>query len=454
MTAPRGSDGRQRPAKRVLAASVIGSVIEWYDFTIYGLAAALVFGGLFFPGAEPVVGTLASFATYAVGFAARPVGAIIFGHVGDRVGRKPALVMTLLLMGIATALIGALPTYATLGLAAPILLVALRLVQGLGAGAEYAGAVLYTAEHSPPHRRGLYASWPVGGVWIGIAIASLVFLVVAKLPEEALTAWGWRVPFLLSIVAVGLGLFIRLRLEESPAFSEIQRTQAQLRVPLAHLLRTQPRELLVAVGGQVGVGYLWVLLIFSLSYITQGLGLSIDTALIGATISSLAAFATTLAFGALSDRLGRRPVFLGGAAFGVLFAFPFFVLMETRVPVLVWAAMTVGLAGGMAGMVGPQAALYAELFGTRHRFSGFAFAREVSSAVAVGPAPLIATALLRALDGEPWLVATYMLISAAIPFMAVYWAEETKDRDLVDAAPAPSSTAEPGAARYTEVSPS
>jgi len=377
--------------KRVLMASSVGSALEWYDFFIYGMAAALVFGDLFFPKSDPAVGTLLAFATFGVGFFARPFGGLVFGRLGDRIGRKPVLVITLMLVGGGTFLIGLLPTYETAGVWAPILLVLLRLVQGFGAGAEYGGAVIMAVEHAPPGKRGLFGSWAPIGVTVGNLLAAGVFAIFSSLPKEEFLDWGWRVPFLLSIVLIAFGFYIRAKVSETPVFSEIAAKNKAARSPVKEALRKHPREFLVVVGARLaenGLGYLFP--VFTLSYMTQTLGMDKGMVLGGIMSAHALSLITIPYFSALSDRIGRRPVYMGAALFSAAWAVPFFLLVNTGTPVLVWFALIMAISVGVAGMFGPQAAYFAELFAARLRYTGFALARELGSILAGGPAPFIA----------------------------------------------------------------
>jgi MFS transporter, MHS family, shikimate and dehydroshikimate transport protein len=432
------SEAGQQSLARVAFASGIGSCLEWYDFFIYGTAAAVVFNVLFFPELDPTVGTLVAFATFGVGFVARPLGGLFFGHFGDRIGRKNVLIATLLLVGGATFLIGFVPTYASIGVTAPILLVLFRLLQGFGAGAEYTGAVIYAVEHAPPERRGWFGSWSPMGVSLGTLMASGVFALVSMLPEEQFLSWGWRVPFWISIVLVGVGLYLRLSLAETPVFEEARERRDVLRMPIKHALVTQPRSFVVVIGARFaenGLGYLFPT--WSISYLSSQLGYSRTTALTAVTIATCAQFVMVPVWSILSDRIGRKPVYAGAAIFCALFAFPYFVLLGTgSTPVVVFAmAAAVGI--GVAGMFGPQAAYFTELFGPRVRYSGFAFARELGSILAGGPAPFIASLLLVWTGGTPWAVAGYMVLLSAITAVAVLWGPETYRTDIL---------AEPGAA--------
>ena len=425
--------GETQSLRQVIAASFIGTTIEWYDFFLYGSAAALVFGQLFFPYADPLVGTLAAFGTYGVGFVARPIGGIIFGHYGDKIGRKATLVITLMMMGIATLLIGLLPTAYTIGIWAPILLVVLRTIQGLGVGGEWGGAVLLAVEHSPPERRGFYGSWAQMGVPAGLLLANgTLFPLAASLSSEQFLAWGWRVPFLASIILIGVGLFVRLRILETPAFRQVQETQTEAQMPIVDVVRYHPRNVLLTTGMRIAQnGIFYILTVFILTYVTEHLGLSRGTALTGVIIAAAVSIFTTPAFGALSDRIGRRRVYLFGAVFSLIFfSAPFFLLMDTRVTVLVWLAIVIGLAIGHDPMYGPQAAFFSELFGTRLRYSGASIGYQLGSVVGGGVSPLIATSLLALAGGHWWLIAAYTAALCLISIVSAYLASETYQEDI------------------------
>jgi MFS transporter, MHS family, shikimate and dehydroshikimate transport protein len=416
--------------RRVVIASFIGTTIEWYDFFLYGTAAALVFNKLFFPNFDALAGTMAAFATYAVGFFARPLGGIVFGHFGDKIGRKSMLVTTLMLMGVATVLIGLLPTYDQIGVAAPILLVTLRFVQGFGVGGEWGGAVLMAVEHGHESRRGFHASWVQAGVPVGLLLANGVFHLASSMDEKAFLSWGWRIPFLLGILLLGVGMFIRLKIMESPIFTEAKAADPGPQVPILAVLRDHPRNVVLAMGARFAENaFFYIFTVLVLSYGSQQLGMAKGSLLNAVLLGSAVQLIAIPYFGALSDKLGRRPVYLGGALFLTAFAFPFFWLLETRQTSLVMAAVVIGLIGH-AAMYGPQAAFFSELFGTRVRYSGASLGYQLASPLAGGLAPLIATALLERSGGKPWPVATYLIVMAVITLVSVWLVEETSRKRL------------------------
>ncbi|MGW2199217.1 MFS transporter [Streptosporangium sp. NPDC001682] len=390
------------PIGKIVGASLIGTTIEWYDFFLYGSAAALVFPKLFFPESEPLTGTLLAFLTYAVGFVARPLGALVFGHYGDRVGRKKLLVLSLLLMGGATFLIGCLPTHAAIGMVAPLLLTLLRLVQGFALGGEWGGAVLIVSEHGDAERRGFWASWPQAGAPGGNLLATAVLAALAAIQtEEAFLSWGWRVPFLLSGVLVLVGMWIRLSISESPVFQQaVANAEPAPSMPIIEVFRHHWRDVITAIGARFAenVSY-YILTAFVLVYATTSAGLTKPVVLNAVLIGSAVHFVSIPLWGALSDRLGRRPVYLLGAAGVGLWAFAFFPLIDTKNFAAVTLAVTVGLILHGA-MYGPQAAFFSELFATRMRYSGVSIGSQLASIIAGGLAPLIAVALLSAYESS------------------------------------------------------
>ncbi|GAA5174793.1 MFS transporter [Pseudonocardia eucalypti] len=392
----------------------------------------MVIGKLFFPQTSSLVGALAAFATFAVGFLARPLGGFIISHIGDRFGRRPALVLTIVLMGASTVLIGLLPTYAQVGVWAPVLLVLLRLLQGFGAGAELAGAITLVAEYTPRNRRAYYTAIPNAATAAGLLLATLSFAAVAQLPEADLLSWGWRIPFLASALIFLVALYIRSRLGETPAFLEVAREEAKRgQLPLGQVLRERRKS--VALGFLSITGHnanAYVLNTFALSFITGTLGMSKTVGLTAVVLAAITGIVAAPLFGMLADRVGRRFVFIFGAAFVAVMAFPFFGLLQTRQPVLVALAMMAGYGIGFGAMSGAQGAFLSELFATRYRYTGIATARELNGMLVAGPTPLIATALVGLAAGAPWLVAGYLVIAELITIVAVYAA---RNEELAEA---------------------
>ena len=420
--------------RKVALAAMAGSAIEWYDFFIYLTAAALVFGPLFFPGGSEVAGVLASFSTAAVGFLARPVGGILFGHFGDRLGRKPTLVIALLTMGTATTLVGLLPTYATIGVAAPIILFILRFLQGLAVGGQWGGAVLLATEYAPPGKRGFYGSFAQVGVPIGLVLGNTSFLVLsAVLGENAFAAWGWRIPFLLSVVLIGVALYIQLRLEDTPVFRQLQERQqedgGESRSPVIEVLRDHPKQVLLAAGAFFVVnGAYYVMITGMLDYGTRTLGVSQNIMLAAVLISSFAQIFFLTGWSALSDRVGRRPVYLAGAALLGLWAFPMFWLVNTKSALLITIALAFGQLF-LSMMYGPQAALFSEMFSARVRYSGASLGYQGASVLAGGLAPIIMVSLLEA-TGTSLSVSFYVFAMAVITFVSVYLISETYEGEM------------------------
>jgi MHS family shikimate/dehydroshikimate transporter-like MFS transporter len=374
------------PTTKVVIASAFGTVVEWYDFFIYGTAAALVFGKLFFPSSDPVVSTIAAFSVYAVGYLARPLGGIVFGHFGDRIGRRSMLVLTLLLMGFGTFLVGLLPTYDQIGALAPILLIVLRLIQAIGLGGEWGGAVLMVAESAPAHRRGLFGSFVQLGNPMGRLVATGVFALVSQLPTSDFLAWGWRLPFLASAVLIVVGFVIRYQLGETPAFEAIRKIRQISKTPVLEALSQFRWETALAVGLKVTeVAWVGVLTVFAVSYLTKQLGMNQAFVLEAITLATFVElFAMPLA-GWLSDRVGRKIIYIAGTLFSIVFAFPLFWLLETRDPTIVLLTIVVGVSCAQGIIFALHASFMPELFGTKVRYSGISLGFQVGAAIGGGP---------------------------------------------------------------------
>jgi metabolite-proton symporter len=417
---------------RIAVASFIGTAIEFYDFYIYGTAATLVFGPLFFPKFSDSAGTLLSLGTFAVGFIARPLGAILFGHFGDRLGRKRMLITSLLVMGLSTVLIGCVPSFATVGVAAPLLLTVLRFTQGIGLGGEWGGAVLLATEYAPPGKRGLYSAFPQLGPAIGFALGNGLFLVLAAtMSAPVFAAWGWRIPFWASAVLLVVGYYIRLQIAETPVFQAALDAHAQAKVPFFELLRRQPKVLVLATLSFIlAFTMFYTITTFCLSYGTQTLGIDKTTMLIEAIIAALVMGAATLWFAALSDRVGRRVLCIAAALLSAVWAFPLFWLLHTRQPVLIGVGMVVGLIC-FALLYGPMGAYFPELFRVRYRYSGASFAYSAAGIIGGGISPLVASAVLHrthSVTGVSW----YVIGIAALCLVCLLLLSETRSDDFTD----------------------
>ncbi len=433
LATPSPTAGRPRAGRgRLATASMIGTSLEWYDFTVYNTLAALVFNHLFFPSVDPLAGTLLAFSTYAVGYVSRPLGGFFFGNLGDKLGRRAVLMLTLLLMGLTTALMGALPTYATAGIWSPVLLVALRFVQGIALGGEWAGAVLLAVEHGNQKKRGLNASWAQVGPSFGTLLGTgFIALITVSVPSDAFLAWGWRVPFLASLLLVIFGLWVRRSVGETPAFEKLNESHATARVPVAEVFTQHWRRLLVAGGSRIGSDVLYALIVvFTLTYVTTVLNLSRSLALTAVLCGTACNALTVPLFGALSDRFGRRPVYLGGVLAAIVWAFAFFSLVNTSQPGLIVLAVIVGLVIH-AVMYGPQASFVTEQFPTRVRYAGSSLAYTLAGILGGGFAPLIIVALFRSWH-TTLAVSLYVTGALIVTAIALLAARETAHRPLED----------------------
>ncbi len=416
--------------RNVVLASVIGTVVEWYDFIVYGTAAALVFGPLFFPSADPAVGTIASLGAYAVGFVARPLGGALFGHFGDRLGRKTMLMLTMLIMGAGTFLIGCLPTYASIGIWAPILLIVLRLAQGIGVGGEWGGAVLMVVENAPHRSRGLFGSLVQLGYPLGLMAATGSFALMQFLPREAFMAWGWRVPFLFSALLVGVGLFVRLRLAETPVFASLKAEGGTARVPLLEVIGKDRRAFLIAIGLKVSeIAWVSILTVFCIAYVTRTLKLPGSVIINGILLAGAVELFTTPLAGWLSDRVGRRPIYIAGTLFSIAAAFPLFWLLDTRDPLIIVLTVAVALSLGQGIMFSLHASFMPELFGTRVRYSGISMGFQIGAALSGGFTPVIAATLV-VWAGGTWPVSVYLIVLAVVSLVSVLLTRETSSDDL------------------------
>jgi metabolite-proton symporter len=423
------SDSPQPSILRVAGASLIGTAIEFFDFFIFGTASALVFGKLFFPELDPLVGTLAAFATFGVAFAARPLGALIFGHFGDRVSRKRMLITSLMMMGLSTVAVGLLPTYGQVGILAPILLVLCRFVQGLALGGEWSGAVLMAIEHAPKNKRAFYGSWPQVGVPLGLVLATGLFYVVQQLPEAQLESWGWRVPFLVSSVLVALGLYIRLKIEDSPAFRAVKEKGQQERFPAGVVLRKS--------GGRVLIGALamaaanipfYMATVFALTYGADD-GVSRNAVLGAVCLASLVQLGTIPLAARFCDSHGRRPVLMVGCVATVVMAFPFFWLVDTHHPAAIVVAMLLALPICHSLTYAPISAFLPELFPTQLRYSGSGITYTLGGLMFSAPVPFISAALFDSFDAA-WPLSLYIIGGAVVTFLAVAVSRESRDDEI------------------------
>jgi metabolite-proton symporter len=418
--------------RRAVVASTIGTAIEWYDFFLYSTVTGLVFAKLFFPHSDPLVGTLEAFAVYAVGFIARPIGAAIFGHYGDRIGRKATLIATLMLMGIATFLVAFVPTYESIGVWGAVILTVLRFVQGVGVGGEWGGSVLLSMEWSRTHdQRGFIASWPQFGVPCGLFLANLAVLAFSQMSGEEFLAWGWRLPFALSIVLVAVGLYIRLGILETPTFTRLQEAERLEGAPVAAVLRSHGKEILLSAFARMAEqAPFYIFTAFVFAYAVNTLKVPRDFILTSVLAASLLSFISIPLFGHISDRIGRKKTYMIGAALTGVFGFLYFAMLDTGSYALIFLAIVLSLIPHDI-MYGPQAALIAELFPGRLRYSGASLGYQLASVIAGGPAPLIATWLF-ATYGTPYAIAAYILACAIVSLIATAFMHDYTGKALSD----------------------
>jgi len=420
-TTPGEAHSPQRTSTpTIVAASTFGTIIEWYDFFVYGTAAALVFGRLFFPASDPTVSTLAGLSVYAVGYVARPFGGIIFGHFGDQLGRRSMLVISMLLMGFGTFLVGVLPTYEQIGIWAPVVLVALRLVQAVGLGGEWGGAVLLVFESAPTQWRGLFGSFVQIGNPIGRLVATGAFAFVARLPEGDFLSWGWRIPFLISALLIAVGLLIRFQIDETPEFQSLRESKKIVKTPILEVLSKYRRETIIAVGLKITeVAWVGILTVFAVTYLTQQLRVPRSVVLDAVTLATLVELFVMPLAGWLSDLIGRRAVYLVGTLFGILLAFPIFWLFETKNVAIVTSTIVAGICLCQATVFALHASFMPELFGTGVRYSGISLGFQIGAAIGGGLTPVVAAAVIAWSGGSTWPISLMLVALGVATFLAI-----------------------------------
>ncbi|MBS4189985.1 MHS family MFS transporter [Bacillus sp. FJAT-49705] len=421
----------KKVARKVLIASLIGSSIEWFDYFLYGTVAALVFNQMFFHSEDPTVGLMLAYASFALAFFIRPLGGVIFSHIGDRIGRKKTLVLTLSLMGGSTVLMGFLPTYEAIGVAAPILLILLRLIQGIGLGGEWGGALLLAVEYAPKDKRGFFGSIPQMGVTIGMLLGTLALSIMTLLPEDTFMTWGWRVPFILSALLVIFGLWIRKGIDETPSFKKAQEKGEITKIPFLETMRTHWKEVLIAVGAKVvETAPFYIFGTFIVSYATTQLGFSRATTLSAVTIATIVTTILIPVMGSLSDKIGRKKLYVGGTILMMLYAFPYFWLLHQGSAALLILATVLGLGIIWAPITAVLGTMFSEIFKSNVRYTGISLGYQIGAALAGGTAPLVATALLAAYDNSYVPVALYIILAAAISLIAVAAVRDRKNEEL------------------------
>lgn len=421
----------EKLSKKVLIASLIGSSIEWFDYFLYGTVAALVFNQVIFPSDDPAVGLMLAYASFALAFFIRPIGGVIFSHIGDRIGRKKTLVLTLTLMGGATVLMGFLPTYEAIGIAAPILLITLRLVQGVGLGGEWGGALLLAVEYAPKEKRGLFGSIPQMGVTIGMLLGTLALSLMTLLPDEQFMTWGWRVPFILSAFLVLFGLWVRKGIDETPSFKKAQEKGEIAKIPFLETMRTHWKEVLIAVGAKVvETAPFYIFSTFIVSYATTQLGFSRTVTLNAVTLATVITTILIPVMGNLSDKIGRKKLYVGGTFLMILYAFPYFWLLDQKSEALLIVATIIGLGIIWAPITAVLGTMFSEIFKSNVRYTGISLGYQIGAALAGGTAPLVATALLTAYDDSYVPVALYIILTSFVSLIAVAAVRDRKNEEL------------------------